>query len=203
MPLCSRICWFEDNSSRIDQPTEHEVMSHCEKSMNTLDIFFLHCYTASISMHFNNCWSFERRMAKISLIQFVLRRTTATTALSRSSTATELSLYLSTTKACSRWRVQGLHWSPTSGDNIQVRIRRPDNIAIVLWTAGGRCQYSRMPLLASPVAADIIITYMFLTKCVLFLQRMAAFKFKRARRVQAGRPGAGRNKAVAPNIIWT
>ncbi len=33
------------------------------------------------------------------------------------------------------------------------------------------------------------------------LQRMAAFKFKRTRRVHAGGPGAGRNKAVAPNII--
>ncbi len=41
----------------------------------------------------------------------------------------------------------------------------------------------------------------FSTKCALFLQQMAAFKFKRARRVQAGGPGAGRNKAVAPNII--
>jgi hypothetical protein len=44
-------------------------------------------------------------------------------------------------------------------------------------------------------------------KLVLFygkriLDQTAAFKsFKRASRVQAGRPGAGRNKAVAPYII--
>ena len=37
--------------------------------------------------------------------------------------------------------------------------------------------------------------------CALFLQRMAAFKFKRARRVQAGGLGAGRNKAVELNIL--
>ncbi len=59
-------------SNWINQSTEHEVMSHCGKSMNTLDIFFLHRHTASILMRFNNCWSFEHRMAKISLIQSVL-----------------------------------------------------------------------------------------------------------------------------------
>ncbi len=50
---------------------------HTGKSMTTLNMFFLHCYTASILMHLNNCWSFECRMAKISLIQSVMRRTTA------------------------------------------------------------------------------------------------------------------------------
>ena len=54
-------------------------------------IFFLHCYTASISIRFNNCWSFERRIAKIWLIRSVLRCTTAPT-------MTEQSLYLSTTR---------------------------------------------------------------------------------------------------------
>ncbi len=42
-------------------------------------------------MLFNNCWSFERRMANISLIRSVLRCTTA-------STMTDQSLYLSTTR---------------------------------------------------------------------------------------------------------
>ncbi len=32
----------------------NEVMSHCGHSMRTLN-FFLHCYTASISILFNNC----------------------------------------------------------------------------------------------------------------------------------------------------
>ncbi len=54
-------------------------------------IFFVHCYTASISMLFNNCWCFESRMAKISMIRSVLRCTTA-------STMADQSLILSTTR---------------------------------------------------------------------------------------------------------
>ncbi len=102
MQLCSRICWFEDN--RIDsidrrRSTEHERGDVTLWKFNENTQFILHCYTASILMLFNNCWTFERRMDKISSIQAVLRCTTA-------STMTEQSLYLPTAKASSRCQVQ-------------------------------------------------------------------------------------------------
>ncbi len=141
-------------------------MSHCGKSINTLDIVFLHCYTASTLMHVKNSWSFECRIAKISFIQSVLYH-------SASSTVTELSLYLST----SRWRVHDVyHWNPTSGDNIQAQIRRPDNVAVELWAAGGRCQYSRTPLLASTVAADTIINLFVLDQACLIAATNGCFQ---------------------------
>ncbi len=137
MQLCSRICWVEDN--RIDSidrrkstENERDDVTLWKFNENT-QYFLLHCYTASISMLFNNCWSFERRMAKISSIRSVLRCTTA-------STMTEQSLYLSTAKAPSRCQLQEVYlWSPTSGDNIQVWIRRPDDVTVELWAAGGHC----------------------------------------------------------------
>ncbi len=63
-----RICWFEDNridSSDRRKSTEHEWgdVTLWKFNENT-QYFSLHCYTASISMLFNNCWSFERRMAR-------------------------------------------------------------------------------------------------------------------------------------------
>ncbi len=53
----------------------------------------------------------------------------------------------------------------------------------------------------SPVAADIIISLLVLDQVCLVSATNGCFLFKRDRRVQAGEPGAGRNKAVAPNII--
>ncbi len=42
--------------SLIYQSTEHYVMSHCGKSINTLDIFYYYCYTTLILRYFDNCW---------------------------------------------------------------------------------------------------------------------------------------------------
>jgi hypothetical protein len=64
-----------------------------------------------------------------------------------------------------------------------------------------------LPLLASPVAADIIINLFLLDQVclvaatnVLLSNSSAPTECRRASRVQAGpgRPGAGRNRAVAP-----
>ncbi len=112
---------IQRQSNWFDQSTEHEVIPHCGKYMKTLDkFFFLHCYTASISMHFSTCWSFERRTAKISLIQSVLRRTTVRPRPWQNCPCT---------CRLPRHPQDGVyHWSPSSGDNIHVRIRRPDNV---------------------------------------------------------------------------
>ena len=57
---------------------------------------------------------------------------------------------------------------------------------------------TRRPLLASPVAADIIIHLFVLDQvCLVAATNALLSNALRARRVQAGRPGAGRNKAVA------
>ena len=57
---------------------------------------------------------------------------------------------------------------------------------------------TRRPLLASPVAADIIIHLFVLDQvCLVAATNALLLNALRARRVQAGRPGAGRNKAVA------
>jgi hypothetical protein len=54
------------------------------------------------------------------------------------------------------------------------------------------------PLLASPVAADIIINLFVLDQvCLVAATNALLSNALRASRVQAGRPGAGRNKAVA------
>ncbi len=62
----------------------------------------------------------------------------------------------------------------------------------------------KKPLLASPKAADIIINFFVLVQVCLVSATNALLSYssapagcRRASRVQAGRPGAGRNKAVA------
>ena len=147
--LCSRICWFEDNPSRIDSINQrntrwcHTVENPWKLSINSF------CIATQLQFW---CTSIIADLSNAEWIDPICIATDH----SASSTVTELSLNLSTIKAPSRWRVQDVyHWNPTSGDNIQVRIRRPDNAAVELWSAGGRCQYSRMPPLESPVAADI------------------------------------------------
>ncbi len=142
MHLCSRICWFENNlMNQSIKGIWGDVMLW--KIHEHFDIFFLHCYTTSILIFFNNCWSFECRMAamaKISLIQFVLWRQHHHSA-SASLTVTEQSLHLSTTKTSSRYRVQEVYpWCQTSGVNCKVRICRLRNVAVALCAAGSRCQ---------------------------------------------------------------
>ncbi len=53
-------------------------------------------------------------------------------------------------------------WSPTSGDNSKVRIRRPRNVADALCAAGSRCQ----------------CCWWLLNKCVLLLLWMCCFQIQ-------------------------
>ncbi len=148
----------------------------------TRDIFFLPCYTTSFSMLLNDCWSFERRMAKILFIQSVAWRQHYHSA---SSTVSESLLDLLTAKAFSRWRVQEVYpWSPTSGDNVQVQICRPHNVTVELWIALPVLQMAvllpkRRLVLAIPMEADIIINFFCSWPNVsCFCSECAAFKFK-------------------------
>ena len=177
-------------------------MSRCGKSTSTFDVLFLHCYTTSISILFNNCWSFECRMAKISLIQFVLWSQHHHSA---SLTLTEPSLHLSTTKTSSRCRVQEVYpWSPTSGDNSKVGIcpqatslSRSEQMARgeprAASAADGSAAAEKEAAIGEPDGCrqnnELICSW---TNVSCFCHECAAFRFKSARRVQAGRPGAGR-----------
>ncbi len=115
-------------SNWISQSKEHDLMWRSGKSINTFNLVFLHCHTISISLYFNNCWSFEHRMVEISFIQSLLWRQHHH---STSSTVTEPLLHLSTTKASSRWRVlvQGVYtwWQHSSANSLP---SVPDNVAV-------------------------------------------------------------------------
>ena len=174
-------------------------MSHCRNSMRTLN-FFLHCYTSSISMLFNNCWSFERRMAKIwlGLIQSVLRCTTA-------STMTEQSLYLSTVSDC-----QGtLKMSTARGLPQKPYLwRQHSSVKFTVNSSPGQCRCravsrwralpARRPLLVSPVAANIIISWLILDHVCLVSATNGCFQIQARPQGADGRGGcrrAGRAQA--------
>ncbi len=192
----------------------------------------LPCYTASISMLFNSYWSFERRMAKTSLIQLLASfnnheeacimlcgkgrvRTQDLGYQSRApwplrctpGSALIQSVLRYTTVHPQQWhnghctcrlprhpQDGGYKRStPASGHNIQVRIRRPDNIAVELWATGWCCKCSTRQLLASPVAANIIIKLLVLDQVFLVSATNGCFQIqarpqgcRRAGRAQAG-----------------
>jgi hypothetical protein len=114
-------------------------------------------------MLFNNCWSFERRMAIIQLLQFVYWLQRHHSAFSH---VTEQSLHL-LIQTSSRWRVQEVYpWSPVAADiimNLSVR----DQVCLVAATNA------------------------------LLSNSSAPAGCRQASTVLAGRPSAGRNKAVA------
>ncbi len=60
------ICWLEDNRMEsINQSTEHNVMSHGEKSINSFNIFFISLPHNFKALCFNSSCFFEHRMAEI------------------------------------------------------------------------------------------------------------------------------------------
>ncbi len=134
-------------------------------------------------------------MAKILLIRSVLRCTTA-------STMTEQSLYLSTTR-----HPQDVKYKrSTSGALPLVSTFKCEFVARTMSLssceplAGAARQEATSGEPSSGRHKNKLIGSRPSVPC--FCNKLlAAFKFKRARRVQAGGPGAGRNKAVAPNII--
>ena len=141
-------------------------------------IFFLHCYTASISIRFNNCWSFERRIAKIWLIQSVLRCTTAPT-------MTEQSLYLSTTR-----HPQDVKYKRSTSGALPLASTFKCEFVVGRTMSLSSCEPpARRPLLVSPVAADIIISLLVLDRVFLVSATNRCFQIQARPQGAGGRAG--------------
>ncbi len=172
-------------------------MSYCGKSMNTLEILFLLCYTTSILMLFNNCWSFELRMAKIQLFRFVLWLQRQHSAFSP---VTEQLLHLSI-KTSSKWKVQeGLplepyFWRQHSSANSSPKqrcCRALSRLLALPVLPMALLLPTRRPPLASPVAAEIKINLFVLDQvCPVAATNALLSNALCARRLQAGQQGAG------------
>jgi len=165
----------------IDGNRRNTRRCHTVEIQRKHSIIFLHCYTASISMLFNNCWSFERRMAKISLIRSVLRCTTASTMTEQSS-----GLYLSTTRhpQSKMSSTRGLPLEPylwCQHSSVNSSPGRCRCRAVSSWPA----LPARRPPLVSPVAADIKISLLVLDQVYLVSAMNCCF------RIQARPQGAG------------
>ncbi len=184
-------------------------MSHCGKSMNTLEIFFLHCYTSSISMLFNNFRSFEHRMAKISMIQSVLWPMWRTTAHPRPWQNCRCTCRLP------RHPQDGGSKRSTPGAlPLETTTFKREFVAQTTSLSGcepqGRCSAANGSAAADEEAATGEPGRGRRHKDNLIFSRPSVSCFcnewlisNSSAPAGCNRPGAGRNKAVAPNIIWT
>ncbi len=175
-------------------------MSHLEIQWKH-SIFFLHCYTASISMLFINCWSFERRMAQSDLYWDVpqpqpWQNSPCTCRLPRhpqdvkNKRSTSGALPLASTFKC-EFVARTMSVSLSSCEPLEGAARQE--------VASGEPSSGRNnnKLIGSRTSVPCFCNEWLLSNS------SAPAGCRRAGREQAGGPGAGRKKAVAPNIIWT
>ncbi len=90
-----------------------------------------------------------------------------------------------------------------------LRQLHPDNVGVERWAAGGRCQFWRMLLLASPVVADIIMNLFVLCQVCLVAATNGCFQIQ-ARPQGADGPAGRRqeqrscthNMNIIENVWW-
>ncbi len=145
MQLCSWICWLEEN--RIDsidhrKSTEHErgneVMSLCGNTMKTLNMFY--CIATQLQFR---CSSIIADLSNAEWLKYYSDWSNLFWDVPQSRPWQNRPCTCRpyrTAKAPSRCQLQEVYlYSPTSGENTQVWTRRPGNVAVELWAAGGHC----------------------------------------------------------------